>query len=63
MSEDNSESQVLIEKWKNVCTTFDITKRTTISALVAALDAIANTLAQNDQARYYCSSVVKVLSD
>jgi ataxin-10 len=53
MSDEDSESQILIAQWKHACTTFDITDRATISALVITLDAIANTLAQNDQARYY----------
>lgn len=63
MSDDNSESQILIAKWKHACTMFDITKRTTIIALVTTLDSIANALAQNDQARYYWCPVANVPSD
>lgn len=63
MPDEDSESQILVVQWKQACTTFDITVRATISALVTTLDLIANVLAQNDQARYYWISVAIVMSN
>jgi ataxin-10 len=60
MSDEDSE---LVAQWKQACTTFDITVSATISALVSKLDAIANVLARNEQARYYWNSAAMVLSD
>lgn len=63
MPDEDSESQILVVQWKQACTTFDITVRATISALVTTLDLIANVLAQNDQARVHFGSVEGFWSD
>jgi hypothetical protein len=63
MSEEASESQVILAQWKQACATFDITAKATINALVITLDAIANALAQNEQARYCCGLASRVLSN
>lgn len=51
MSDDDSDSQILVTQWKQTCNTFDITVRVTISALVVTLEAIASVLAKDEKAR------------
>jgi ataxin-10 len=51
MADDDPDSQILVTQWKQACSTFDITVRASISALVVSLEAIANVLAKDEKAR------------